>query len=89
MADKISNSSTIDILTEYVDADTRTIKLKNPKESQYITNQQITELETLILNGDGTKSLLIGDKEGSDFRRINKVVKTEKTILTLDLSGEE
>lgn len=88
MADKVSTSSTLNIVTAYKDTDTRTIKLKNPRDN--ISTGDITALETLIRNGsDGSESILIGDKEGSDFRRINQAIKINKTTLTLDLSGEE
>lgn len=84
MADKISNTSTLNIETAFKDTDTRTIKLKNPREN--IGTQDITALETLIRNGaDGSSSLLIGDKRGSDFLQIDRVVKITKTTTTFDL----
>lgn len=85
MADKVSYSSTLTINTEYADTDTRALKMKNPRGD--IESSDITSLETLIKNGaDGSASLLIGDKNGSDFKRITKVTKTNKTTTTLDLS---
>lgn len=84
MADKISNTSTLNIETAFKDTDTRTIKLKNPRDN--IGTQDITALETLIRNGaDGSNSLLIGDKRGSDFLQIDRVVKVNKTTTTFDL----
>lgn len=86
MADKVSYSSTLTINTEYVDTDTRALKLKNPGN---ITSEDIISLETLIKNGaTGSNSLLIGDKNGSDFKRITKATKTNKTITDLDLTGD-
>lgn len=84
MADKISETSTLNIETAYKDTDTRTIKLKNPRSD--ITTAEITALETLIRNGsDGSNSLLIGDKRGSDFLQIDRVVKINKSTTTFDL----
>lgn len=84
MADKTTTTSTLNIETAYKDTDTRTIKLKNPREN--ISTGDITALETLIRNGnDGTESLLIGDKRGSDFLQIDKVTKVTKSTTEFDL----
>lgn len=84
MADKTTTSNTLNIETAFKDTDTRTIKLKNPRDN--IGTQDITALETLIRNGaDGSNSLLIGDKRGSDFLQIDKVTKIIKTTTTFDL----
>lgn len=84
MADTETTTSTLNIETAYKDTDTRTIKLKNPRNN--ISTGDITALETLIRNGsDGSASLLIGDKRGSDFLQIDKVTKINKTTTTFDL----
>lgn len=83
MADTQVVTSTLNITTAYKDTDTRIIKLKNPRQN--ISTSDIVALEMLIKNGDGTQSLLIGDKRGSDFLQIDKVVKVNKTTTTFDL----
>ena len=84
MADQVTTTSTLNIETAYKDTDTRIIKLKNPRAN--ISTGDITALETLIKNGsDGSASLLIGDKRGSDFLQIDKVTKVNKTTTTYDL----
>ena len=84
MADKTTTTSTLNIDTAFKDTDTRTIKLKNPREN--ISTGDITALETLIRNGaDGSQSLLIGDKRGSDFLQIDKVTKVTKSTTEFDL----
>lgn len=83
MADKITTEHTLNITTAYKDTDTRIIKLKNPRDN--ISTGDITALETLIKNGDGTQSLLIGDKRGSDFLQIDKVTSVTKSTITFDL----
>lgn len=84
MADKITTTNELKIENLFTDGDTRTITLKNPKAT--IATSEITALETLIKNGDGTTSILIGDKYGSDFKQIWEVRKTSKTTTDFDLS---
>ncbi len=83
MADTITAEEELLIDTLYVDGDTRRITLKNPKET--IEASAIASLNTLILNG-GTSTLLIGDRTGSPFRRINKVIRRNTSTINLDLS---
>lgn len=83
MADKITEEYDLLIDNLFIDGDTRRITLKNPKDE--ISAQDISTLETLILNG-GTSTMLIGDKTGSPFRRINKITKRNTSTITLDLT---
>lgn len=84
MADKTTTTNELKIANLFVDSDTRTITLKNPRAG--ISTADITALETLILNGAEANSLLIGDKYGSDFKRIQEVRKVSKTTTDYDLS---
>ena len=84
MADSMKTTYTLDIECLFLDGDTRTIKLQNPKTN--IQTSEITALNTMILNGGASTSLLIGDKTGADFYRIDVVTKTQTTTTTLDLS---
>lgn len=81
MADIRTTSNELKIEILFNDTDTRTITLKNPKET--ITEQEIKDLETMMLN-DGI-TLLIGDKTGSSMNKIKEVtiIKTIKTELDL------
>lgn len=72
----------------FLDGDTRVTTLKNPKTT--ITTEEITALETLIKDEpqtaqDVSTPLLVGDKTGSEFRRINLVTKDtiSRTVLGL------
>lgn len=85
MSDKITTANELKIENLFIDGDTRTITLKNPKAN--ITTEEITALETLIKNGTGEASLLIGDKYGSDFRRIQEVIRVEKITIDYDISA--
>lgn len=89
MADKTTESYELKFEFLFLDGDTRVLTLKNPKEE--ITTAQITALETLIKDEpetpqDVSTPLLIGDKAGSDFRRINLVTKDTIYKTTLDLT---
>lgn len=83
MADKTTTTDELKFEWLFYDGDTRTFTAENPKET--ITAQEITALETLILNGGGSATLLIGDKAGAEFYKIKQVVKESKSITTLDL----
>lgn len=85
MADKTTTTKELKIENLFTDGDTRTITLKNPKE--IIETNEITALETLILNGTGEESILIGDKYGSDFKRIQEVRRVTKTTKEYDISA--
>lgn len=84
MADKTTTTEELKIDNLFVDGDTRTITLKNPKAT--IEASEITSLETFILNGTGTESILIGDKYGSDYRRVQEVRKVHKVTTEYDLA---
>ena len=85
MADKTSYTNTLSFEWLFTDGDTRTQKVKNPPFT--IEETQVSALNELILNGGGSSpTLLIGDKTGAPFRRINKVTKIQQSITTLDLS---
>lgn len=81
MANLIRETQTLKLDTLFVDGDTRTITLKNPKET--ITTAQITTLNALIQSGN----LLIGDKAGGTFGRIDQVRRVTETKVLLDLTG--
>ena len=86
--DTVTSSNELKIETYYVDGDTRTITLKNPATS--ITTSDILKFEELILNAGESSidppTLLIGDKTGAAFKRINTVnkVTTQKVQIALD-----
>lgn len=85
MADKTTFNYDVKFEWLFNDGDTRVQTMQDPKSQ--ITTEQVTNLETLILNGGGSSpTLIIGDKSGAPFRRINKVVKETKATTILDLS---
>lgn len=88
MADKQTITTTLKFEWLFLDGDTRVFSLKNPKVD--ITTSEITAIEALIIDApqeqtDVQTQLLVGDKAGSLFRRINKVVREQVTTMYLDL----
>lgn len=83
MADKIVESTSVQVLAEFVDGDTRTLNIDNPSSAESI-GAAVYELQTFLQNNN----VLIGDKAGaafSRFRYANKVTKTQN-ILDLGIS---
>lgn len=80
MADITTNSSVLKIENLFVDGDTRTVTLKNPKST--ITTSEIQTLDNYLRNNN----LLIGDKWGGNFGRIVEVKRVTTTRKFLDLS---
>lgn len=85
MADKVTTTYELKLEWLFQDGDTRVTTLKNPKAE--ITTEEITELESLILNAtaETPEPLLIGDKSQGTFRRINLVTRETKITMDLDL----
>lgn len=79
MADTVSYSNEIKIETLFVDGDTRTFNIKNPKTT--ISTSEISELNNFMY----TNNILIGDKYGGRFGRIQSAKKVNKSTVTLDL----
>lgn len=65
----------------FVDGDTRTFSVKNPKAN--ITNDQIKALSDYIQ----ANNLLISDKWGGNFGRIVKGTRTITDAVYLDFTG--
>ncbi len=80
MADVLTTTSSLKIETYFVDGDTRTITLKNPKSN--IATEQITNLQTMLQ----TKQVLIGDRSGAAFGKISTVTRVDETKAHLDIS---
>lgn len=78
MADQLTVINELDLEFAFVDGDTRTQKLTNPTE---VTVAQIEDLQTFCR----VNNALIGDKVGSTFGRIKKVVRRSGTKTKIDL----
>ena len=79
MADIVKTASILNIECVFLDGDTRTITLKNPRSN--ISSSDIENLETFMQ----TENIIIGDRDSSDFRKIKKAVKRNTTTSYLDL----
>lgn len=82
MADVIKTSRSLIIENVFVDGDTRSLTLKNPRSD--ITESQITELNSFLQE----TNILIGDKNSATFGRIKKVTRRNSTTTYLDISYE-
>lgn len=80
MADTQTTSYDLKLELMFVDEDTRTLTLKNPKST--ITTQEIEALQTFIR----TNSALIGDKDEATFGKISRVARIAETKRYLDFS---
>ncbi|MBQ3444106.1 MAG: hypothetical protein IJL12_05975 [Selenomonadaceae bacterium] len=79
MADIVKMASVLNIECAFLDGDTRTITLKNPRSD--ISASDIESLETFMQ----TENIIIGDRDSSDFRKIKRAVKRDTTTKYLDL----
>ena len=82
MADVVKTSLSLIIENVFVDGDTRSVTLKNPRSD--ISESQITELNSFLQE----TNILIGDKDGATFGRIRKVTRRNTTTTYLDISDE-
>ena len=69
---------TLQLVAEFVDGDTRTLTLDNPRES--LTAAEIDNLNPVIIEG------LVGDKTKAQFYRWKTAAKIHKITTELDIS---
>ena len=82
MADVTKTSRSLIIENVFVDGDTRSVTLKNPRLD--ISESQITDLNNFLQE----TNILIGDKNSATFGRIRKVTRRNSTTTYLDISDE-
>lgn len=80
MADIIRQTKTLSLEAEFIDGDTRTITLDNPKDT--LTAADIDATATIM-----TKTL-VGDKLGAQFYRWKTAAIINKQSIIFDISGE-
>ena len=80
MAHITTNASSLKIENLFVDGDTRTITLKNPRNN--LSNEDFTNLQTFMQQN----AIIVGDKYGGTFGRIESVTKITEARTYLDLS---
>lgn len=79
MADLVKTEITLRIDTVFVDGDTRTITLKNPRDN--LTSSDISSLNTFMQ----TNNIIVGDKAGGTFGKIKAATTVQKNTITLDI----
>lgn len=82
MANTQQDTLTLKIDCLFVDGDTRIITLKEPRDD--LETSDFTELNQFMQE----KAIVIGDKYGGDFLRINSATRVLKSKITLDLSRD-
>ena len=80
MADVSATSESLSIENYFVDGDTRTITLKNPKQS--ITTSDIEELQAYMR----ANNIIVGDKMAGTFGKISQVTRVSETKTYLDFT---
>lgn len=80
MADTVNTNTILNIECLFSDGDTRTITFKNPRSD--VSSSDIENLESFMQENN----IIIGDRDGSDFRKIKRAVKRKITTAYLDLS---
>lgn len=81
MSDTIAYSNELKVETMFVDGDTRTFSIKNPKSN--VSQSDIANLNTYMQ----TNNVLIGDKYGGRFGKITQASTVNKATTTLDLES--
>lgn len=79
MADQVTSSRSLLIETLFLDGDTRTLTLKNPKNN--ITLNDITTLNSYL----ASSNVLIGDREGAPFFKIKQVVRRNSVVVKINM----
>lgn len=83
MADTTSTSNELKIEALFVDGDTRTFSIKNPKYD--LGSSEIAALNTLMQ----TNNILVGDKYGGRFGKLTKATTVEKSTTKLDIDNDD
>lgn len=78
--DTITSSNTVDIIAGFVDGDTRTFKVPNPRQD--IAAGEIEELSGWMSD----TSVIVGDRTGASSTGINSATLVETTKTKLDLT---
>lgn len=80
--DTITSSQELSFVAGFVDGDTKTFKLKNPKSG--LTGADISPVDAFIT----ANNILIGDKAGAATDGIDSATIVDTTKLKLDLTND-
>lgn len=80
MADKTTTTSSLTMVANFYDGDTRTINQNNPKPIE-----QLPALINAFANYVKTNNVIIGDLAGAAFKEITQAKVINKTVIDLDL----
>ena len=82
MADKVTTTRTLQLVTGYADGDDRTINLDNPNTALNL-GACVASLESFAK----AKQVIIGDKAGAAFTGIKTAALINQTVTDFDLNG--
>ena len=80
MADKVTTTSTLQMVAEFVDGDDRTINLDNPNTAINLAAGVVN-----LGNYAKTNQVIIGDKAGAAFKDFKSAKVIQKTVRKFDL----
>ena len=80
MADKITTTSTLQMVAEFADGDDRTINLDNPNTAINLAQGVVN-----LGNYAKTNQVIIGDKADAAFKEFKSAKVIDKTIVKFDL----
>ena len=83
MADVTTQSAQLKLEAYFVDGDTRTMTLKNPRGG--LSTADIEDLQSFIRQNN----LIVGDKMGGTFGKFEKVTRVNEYKTYLDFSGDD
>lgn len=81
MPDIIKTEANLHIECLFMDGDTRTITLRDPKDE--LSSSDIKNLQTFMVDNQ----IILGDQNGSAFWKIRKAIRRNTTTKYLDLSN--
>lgn len=81
MADKITSSSTVSMVAEFSDGDTRTLTQNDPLANNASLVAAINDFSTYC----ATNNIIIGDKASGSYSRIREAKIINKTVTQFDL----
>jgi len=80
MADKVTQTKTLQVVASFVDGDDRTINIDNP-------NTALNLAQGIVNLGNYTKAnnIILGDKAGADFKEFKSAKIINKKVHKFDL----
>ena len=82
MADKVTNTKTLQVVAEFADGDDRTINIDNPNTALNLA-AGVKDIESFTKE----KQVILGDKASAAFTRVKLAQIVDKTVTKFDLGS--